>query len=140
MHSRKGLCWAIGLALTLCLHWTAATAGVLLGGTRLIVHEKKRESSISIKNAGAAPYVVQAWIDAGEGENKTPFIVTPPLSRLDPGMENSLRVMRGPSRLPSGQESVFWLNVKEIPEKSSEENVLQMAVRSRIKVFYRPAG
>jgi len=34
---------------------------------------------------------------------------------------------------------VFWLNVKEIPERAEEENVLQVAVRSRIKVFYRPA-
>ena len=124
----------------LCLHWTASTAGVLLGGTRLIAHEKKREASISMKNMGAAPYVVQAWIDAGEGGSKAPFIVTPPLSRLDPGMENSLRVMRGAAGLPNERESVFWLNVKEIPEKSSEENVLQVAVRTRIKLFYRPAG
>ena len=140
MYSRSSIRWATGLAMTLCLQWTDASGGVMLGGTRLIAHEKKREASISMKNTGTAPYVVQAWIDAGEGENKTPFIVTPPLSRLDPGMENSLRVMRGPAPLPGERESVFWLNVKEIPEKSSEENVLQMAVRTRIKLFYRPAG
>lgn len=37
--------------------------------------------------------------------------------------------------LPVDRESVFWLNVKEIPKKSAEENVLQIAVRSRIKLF-----
>ena len=47
-----------------------------------------------MKNEGKAPYVVQAWLDAGEGKNKTPFLITPPLSRLDPGMENLLRIMR----------------------------------------------
>lgn len=140
MYRKNSIRWAAGLAFMLCLQWTASTAGVLLGGTRLIAHEKKREASISMKNMGPAPYVVQAWIDAGEGGGKTPFIVTPPLSRLDPGMENSLRVMRGPAGLPNERESVFWLNVKEIPEKSSEENVLQVAVRTRIKLFYRPAG
>ena len=41
------------------------------GGTRVILNEKDREASISMKNEGKAPYVVQAWLDAGEGKNKT---------------------------------------------------------------------
>ncbi|NYP02542.1 fimbria/pilus periplasmic chaperone, partial [Escherichia coli] len=38
---------------------------------------------------------------------------------------------------------VYWVNVKAIPSKSEgseEKNVLQIAVRTRIKLFYRPAG
>ncbi|CAA2108766.1 fimbrial biogenesis chaperone [Variovorax paradoxus] len=131
--------WAIAILLTLALQWPAG-AGVMLGGTRVILGEKDREASIPVKNTGVSPYVVQAWIDAGEGQNKTPLLVTPPLSRLDPGMENILRIMRTAGDLPADRESVFWLNVKEIPERSKEENVLQIAVRSRIKVFYRPSG
>lgn len=117
-----------------------ASAAIMLGGTRVILNERDREASISMKNEANAPFVVQAWIDAGEGRNKTPFLVTPPLSRLDPGVENILRVLRTNSGLPSDRESVFWLNVKEIPERAQEENVLQVAVRSRIKLFYRPAA
>ncbi|MNV56638.1 Chaperone protein EcpD precursor [compost metagenome] len=105
----------------------------------MILGEKDREASIPVKNTSTSPYVVQTWIDAGEGQNKTPLLVTPPLSRLDPGMENILRIMRVAGDLPADRESVFWLNVKEIPERSKEENVLQIAVRSRIKLFYRPA-
>lgn len=140
MYSKNSFRWAVGMALMLSLHWATATAGVLLGGTRVILSEKDREASIPMKNTGSAAYVVQAWTDAGEGKNKTPFLVTPPLSRLDPGMENILRILRVPASLPSDRESVFWLNVKEIPEKSGEENVLQIAVRTRIKMFYRPTG
>ena len=139
MYSKNCLRWAVGMALMLSLHLTA-TAGVLLGGTRVIFGEKDREASIPVKNTGTVPYVVQTWTDAGEGKNKTPFLVTPPLSRLDPGMENILRILRVPASLPADRESVFWLNVKEIPEKSTEENVLQIAVRTRIKLFYRPKG
>lgn len=130
--------WALAFLLMLGLQWPAG-AGVMLGGTRVILGEKDREASISVKNTGTSPYVVQAWIDAGEGKNKTPLLVTPPLSRLDPGMENILRILRVGGELPADRESVFWLNVKEIPERSAEENVLQIAVRSRIKLFYRPA-
>ncbi|MFH0134566.1 molecular chaperone [Variovorax sp. VaC1] len=130
--------WAFAILLMLGLQWPAG-AGVMLGGTRVILGEKDREASIPVKNTGTSPYVVQTWIDAGEGKNKTPLLVTPPLSRLDPGMENILRIMRVAGELPADRESVFWLNVKEIPEKSNEENVLQIAVRSRIKLFYRPS-
>lgn len=118
----------------------AASAGVMLGGTRVILGEKDREASIPVKNTGGSPYIVQAWIDAGEGQTKTPLVVTPPLSRLDPGSENLLRIMRVTGGLPLDRESVFWLNVKEIPERPKEENVLQIAIRTRIKLFYRPAG
>ncbi|MDP9894684.1 fimbrial chaperone protein [Variovorax boronicumulans] len=130
--------WAFAVLLMLGLQWPAG-AGVTLGGTRVILGERDREASIPAKNTGTSPYVVQAWIDAGEGKNKTPLLVTPPLSRLDPGMENILRIMRVQGELPADRESVFWLNVKEIPEKPKEENVLQIAVRSRIKLFYRPS-
>lgn len=138
MYTKNCFRWAFGLLLALWLQ-CSANAGVTLGGTRVILGEKQREASIPVKNNGATPYVVQAWIDAGEGQNKTPLLVTPPLSRLDPGMENILRIMRVGSSLPTDRESVFWLNVKEIPERSKEENILQIAVRTRIKVFYRPS-
>ncbi|SFM97161.1 molecular chaperone [Variovorax sp. OV329] len=139
MYSKNSLRWVLGMLLMLSLQWSAS-AGVLLGGTRVILHEKDREASIPLKNTGTSPYVIQAWIDAGEGKNKTPLLVTPPLSRLDPGMENILRIVRVQSGLPSDRESVFWLNVKEIPEKPNEDNVLQISVRTRIKLFYRPSG
>jgi len=139
MRNNHRIRWTLGILAMLGLQWTA-TAGVMLGGTRVILGEKDREASIPVKNTGTSPYVVQAWIDAGEGRNKTPMLVTPPLSRLDPGMENILRIMRVGGELPADRESVFWLNVKEIPERSKDENVLQIAVRSRIKLFYRPAS
>jgi fimbrial chaperone protein len=139
MYSKTCFRRALGLLLIAGLHWPAG-AGVTLSGTRVILGEKQREASIPVKNNGTAPYVVQTWIDAGEGRNKTPLLVTPPLSRLDPGMENILRIMRVGGSLPTDRESVFWLNVKEIPEKSKEENVLQIAVRTRIKIFYRPSN
>ncbi|WP_211461978.1 fimbrial biogenesis chaperone [Collimonas silvisoli] len=128
----------LGSVLAICA--LAANAGVMLGGTRVILGEKDRQASIPLKNHDTSPYVVQTWVDAGEGKNKTPLLVTPPLSRLDPGAENILRIVRISGDLPSDRESVFWLNVKEIPEKSDQPNVLQIAVRTRIKIFYRPAG
>ena len=139
MYSKNSVRWAAGILLSLGLYWTAA-AGVVLGGTRVIVRENQRETSIPVQNTSNTPFVVQSWIDEGEGKNKTPFVITPPLQRLDPGKENILRILRVAGALPTDRESLFWLNVKEIPEKAKEENVLQIAVRTRIKLFYRPAS
>ena len=66
----------------------------VLGGTRVVVHENRRETSIPVHNPSNAPFVVQSWIDEGEGRNKTPFVITPPLQRLGPGKENILRIFR----------------------------------------------
>ncbi|MBS0340536.1 MAG: molecular chaperone [Proteobacteria bacterium] len=139
MYSKNSLRWAAGILLALGLN-LSATAGVVLSGTRVIVRENQREASIPVSNPSNTPFVVQSWIDEGEGKNKTPFVVTPPLQRLDPGKENILRIMRVSGSLPTDRESLFWLNVKEIPEKANEENVLQIAVRTRIKLFYRPTS
>ena len=42
--------------------------------------------------------------------------------------------------MPDDKESVVWLNVQEIPQAAKTQNTLQLAVRQRIKVFFRPSG
>lgn len=43
--------------------------------------------------------------------------------------------------LPQDRESLFWINVKSIPSSSREDiNKLQIAVNTRIKLFYRPSN
>ncbi len=46
----------------------------------------------------------------------------------------------GINALPQDRESLFYLNVREIPPKPDKPNVLQLAMQSRIKLFYRPAA
>lgn len=41
--------------------------------------------------------------------------------------------------LPQDRESLFYFNLREIPPKSSKPNTLQLALQTRIKLFYRPA-
>ena len=118
--------------------------GISVGGTRLIYDASKREASLSVRNsADGVPHLVQSWVDDFNDETiKAPFIITPPLFRLDPGRENILRVIyTGENALPQDRESVFWLNVKTIPatEKTdADTNKLIIAVKTRIKLFFRP--
>lgn len=60
---------------------------------------------------------------------------------MEPNKGQTLRIVFTGSNLPSDKESIFWLNVLDIPPRDkslADQNQLQMAIRSRIKIFYRP--
>ncbi|MCS2158567.1 molecular chaperone [Scandinavium sp. H11S7] len=120
-----------------------AHAGVIIGGTRLIYNGAKKESSITITNPDDINYLIQSWVaPEHEGESKAPFIITPPLFRLKGSQENILRVVKTPAQLPNDRESLFWLDIKSVPasKKSESSNTLQIAVKTRLKLIYRPNG
>ncbi|MEN5157172.1 fimbria/pilus periplasmic chaperone [Achromobacter spanius] len=123
-----------------------AVASVVIGGTRIIYEAGQPEVNVKLKNEGARPALTQAWIDTGDtkaapGSIQVPFIVTPPVTRIDQGKGQTLRLMHTGEVMRQDRESVYWLNVLEIPPKDKDsQNLLQMAFRSRIKLFYRPAG
>ncbi|HDR2679971.1 TPA: molecular chaperone [Enterobacter mori] len=130
-----------GLAVALLpLTLTTANAGVIIGGTRVIFEGAKKEATINITNPDNTPYLIQSWIDMQDGvSGNAPFIITPPLYRLDGGQKNLERIVMTGS-LPQEQESLFWLNIKAIPSASKQMNALQIAVKTRIKLIYRPDG
>ncbi|MFK3641146.1 fimbrial biogenesis chaperone [Pseudomonas protegens] len=127
----------LGFAL---LGSSLACAGITLDGTRVIYPEKSKEVSILIRNTGSQDIMIQSWLESNElhNEQNIPFALTPSLSRLAGNNQQMLRIFYYGKGLPTDKESIFWLNVQEIPQKSAEQNTLQIAVRQRIKMFYRP--
>ncbi len=39
---------------------------------------------------------------------------------------------------PQDRETLFYYNVREIPPRTKEQNVMQIAMQSRLKLFWRP--
>lgn len=143
---------AIGVAvLAFCLAMPAAQASVVIGGTRVVFPAQQGEVTVRLSNENDHPALVEAWIDTGNPNStpdtvSTPFLITPPLFRMEPHKDQSLRILytQGSRPLPTDRESLFWLNVLEIPPKPTgshyaTRNYLQFAIRSRLKLFYRPA-
>lgn len=133
----------ISLTVSAIIFTTTTTqAGVIIGGTRIIYNGDEKETSISVKNPDKSSYLIQSWSDADEkNRDKSPFMVTPPLFRLGAGQENNLRIIRTGGNLPDDRESLYWMNIKSIPstmEKQDNVNTLQIAVKTRIKLIYRP--
>lgn len=128
-------------------------AEVILHGTRIIFPSESKETTLQISNEGAQPSLIQSWLDNGNpnstpDEIQLPFVITPPIARIDPQKSQTLRILALPNsnQLNQQQESLFWLNVLDIPPKPASQtaeekgNFLQLAIRSRIKFIYRPSS
>jgi chaperone protein EcpD len=146
--SLRRIACAFALAL---LALSTAHAGMVINGTRVIYPAEEREVTVSMKNDGTSPRLIQVWVDDGDPKqapdtSKAPFLVTPPMSRVDVAKSQTIRLMFTGADVPQDRESVYWLNVLEVPPKpkatngSETPNYLQFAIRSRLKIFYRPKG
>ena len=88
-------------------------ASVTLSNTRVVYLADKKESNITVRNNTASPFLVQSWVQGKDSQGtKAPFIVTPPLFRMDAGKSNALRIIYNGAPLPQDRESLFWINVK----------------------------
>ncbi|MEX6257442.1 molecular chaperone [Providencia huaxiensis] len=69
-----------------------------------------------------------------------PLIATPLVQRLEPNIKSMIEQISTTdvSKLPKDRESIYYFNLREIPPKSDKPNVMQVALQSRIKLFYRP--
>ncbi|WP_239991234.1 fimbrial biogenesis chaperone, partial [Enterobacter hormaechei] len=77
------------LLSTLLLVAASAQAGVVINGTRLVYQGDKKESSLGLSNPDTTDYLVQSWVDSGgKNQAKAPFLITPPLFRLDAKEDN----------------------------------------------------
>lgn len=140
--SRSRKACIIALALALPASWAPIShAALTVGATRVVFDSNKRSTSVTINNPSNRPFAVQTWVNTAADDNTTavPFIPSPPLFRLDPGKEQQVQINGLPTTLPGDRESLFYFNVQEIPQASTDEgNVLSIALRTRLKLFYRP--
>ncbi|KWF95072.1 molecular chaperone [Burkholderia cepacia] len=138
---KKKIVAGLVVASSLLLLSASSYAGISLSGTRVVYTAQSKESSVLVKNQGNDDVMIQSWIEApNNASNDLPFAITPSLSRLAGSKQQLLRIFYSGEGLAVDRESVFWLNVQEIPQKAKGDNSLQIAVRQRIKLFYRPAG
>lgn len=126
----------------------SSTASVVINATRVIYQSDAKEVLIKMVNQGEQPLLVQSWLDDGHEDVdpqslNVPFIASPPVSRVDPKQGLTVRLNWDGQALPADRESVFWFNALEIPGKNKDtetSNKLQIALKTRIKVFYRPVS
>lgn len=138
--------WRLVPALLLATMCTGAQAALSIVGTRFVYPAHAPALTIRVGNYGTAPILLQAWLDKGDASINpsrlsVPFVLSPPISRLDPQQRAALLVRYTGEPLPADRESVFWINFLEVPPfTSTDSNVLRLAYRMRMKLLFRPEG
>ncbi|CAI1212727.1 Chaperone protein fimC precursor [Serratia fonticola] len=133
------------LSMLLMLPSLSWAGGIALGSTRVVYPADARQVSLAVNNSDEHNrYLIQTWVESESGKKTDDFIVTPPLFVSKPKSENTLRIIYSGEKLPQDRETLYWLNNKAIPSVNKDEikdnNVLQIAILARIKLFVRPAG
>ncbi len=125
---------------------------IIVNGTRFIYSEETTEITIQMSNSGDSPSLAQVWLDNGDAgklpeEISTPFIISPPIARIDAKNGQSIRIKKATDKriAANDRESLWWLNILDIPsvdKSQATENaaILNLAIRSRFKFFWRPIG
>lgn len=139
--------WYGLVLLMVCI--TQAQAMVSLAGTRLVFPGAFSEVAIEVSNRDKRDVLLQAWLGTpGDDDDpasaqpgiELPFVVTPALAHLPAEGRQVLRVLYHGAGMPTERESLLHLYVLEVPQRVEAGPQLNIAVRQRINVFYRPAG
>ncbi|RYM51119.1 molecular chaperone [Serratia proteamaculans] len=121
-----------------------ADAAIALDRTRVIFDGDLKTMSLNISNQNKQlPYLAQGWIEDEQGNKiQSPFTVLPPVQRLEPGKPSQVKIQALPAarQLPQDRETLYYFNLREIPPRSDKPNTLQIALQTRIKMFYRPGS
>lgn len=119
-----------------------ANAAIALDRTRVVFNGAQSSISLNISNQNKElPFLAQSWIEDSKGNKiESPLMALPPLQRVEPGAKGQIKIQptAALNSLPQDRESLFYFNVREIPPKSDKPNTLQLALQTRIKLFYRP--
>ena len=122
----------------------SANAALALDRTRVVLNGGEKSVSLGITNQNRElPFLAQAWVEDAQGKKLTdPLTALPHVQRIEPGSKTQVKVQTTPAMniLAQDKETLFYFNLREIPPKTDKPNTLQIALQTRIKLFYRPAG
>ncbi|OQS31667.1 hypothetical protein B0T45_22655 [Chromobacterium haemolyticum] len=124
-----------------CIAWMSITPAwaLSLDALRYVFTGDKDSISVIVSNEAKRTFGGQVWVDnIVESDTRPTFVVTPSFFKLKSEKKQVLRVIKAVN-LPQDKESVYWLNLQEIPPLM-EGSGLSVAVRTRVKLFYRPAA
>lgn len=116
-------------------------AAFTLNGTRFIYEEGRKNLTFEVTNNAKDTYGGQVWIDnVSQSKDGVYMVPTPPFFKVKPEQKQVLRLMNVNPTLPQDRESLFLLNVQEIPPKpeQADGNVLAIAMNTQVKLIYRP--
>ncbi len=119
---------------------------VKLGATRVIYHAGTAGATLSVSNPQNYPVLVQSSVKAEDKRSPAPFLVMPPLFRLEANQQSQLRIVRTGGDMPADRETLQWVCVKTVPPENEQSNTqansatldLNLSINDCEKLIFRP--
>lgn len=132
--------------LSLMIPLAAMADGLRVSPVTLEVIAPGATSTLTLRNDGRDPMTVQArvflWEQVNGQERLQPtdaVVVSPPMTQLRPGAEQTVRVVRTSSTPVRGEEA-YRVYIDEVPDRSRlQAGQVAFATRLRIPVFFTDA-
>jgi len=135
------------LALACVLSAPAHAAGIGVSPTLIDLNAGQPVSGLRVSNSDAAqPVSVQVrivrWRQDGSGNvylSADGVVASPPVTRIQPGAENLIRIVRTAKHPVAGEES-YRLLVDELPEPGRQQaGAINLMIRHSVPVFFSAA-
>lgn len=128
------------------LNSTTKSFGVKLGITRVIYHDGTAGATLSVSNPQDYPILVQSSVKAEDKKSPAPFMVMPPLFRLEGSQQSQLRIVRTGGDMPTDREALQWVCVKAVPPKNDLPDTqakgatldINVSISTCDKLIFRP--
>lgn len=119
---------------------------VKLGATRVIYHAGTAGATLSVSNPQNYPILVQSSVKAEDKRSPAPFMVMPPLFRLEANQQSQLRIVRTGGDMPTDRETLQWVCVKAVPPENEPSDTqakgatldLNLSINVCDKLIFRP--
>lgn len=119
---------------------TQAYATLTLDATRYIYDGDEQSVSVVVSNGSEKEFGAQVWVDNIEEKDTRPtFVTTPSFFKIKADGKQVFRILNVSDKLPQDKESIYWLNLQEIPPAQKGSGIA-MAIRTQVKLIYRPEG
>lgn len=138
---------ACATALAMLTPVAALADGLRVSPVTLEVTAPGATTTLTLRNDGREPMTVQArvfrWVQQNGQERFEPtnaVVVSPPMTQLRPGAEQTVRVVRTGTSPVRGEEA-YRIYIDEVPDRSRlQAGQVAFATRLRIPVFFTEAG
>ncbi|MBP5069393.1 molecular chaperone [Pseudomonas chlororaphis] len=99
--------------------------------------------TVTLANEGNQAALAEVSLDWGENESESvqplPLAISRPLLRIEAGKKANVEVFYQGAGLPTDRESYLLLSVLDVPPAATTPHTMNVALRHRFKLLYRPA-
>ncbi|WP_435249452.1 fimbria/pilus periplasmic chaperone [Vibrio sp. nBUS_14] len=126
------------IASILIIFSFSSHASLVLDSTRYIFNQDEESISALIVNESTDDFGAQIWVDNISSTDSSPsFISSPSFFKIKGKSRQVVRIINISDEISDQEETVFWLNLQEIPKKKKGSGI-SLAIKTKVKLIYRP--